>query len=73
VKSEPVLVAGSIVGLVEAVIVMCVAMGWLRVDETQLATILAVVVATSAALTPLVGAIWARSKVTPVHKPVDRN
>ena len=67
-KNEPVMLATAIVALVEATIVMSVALGWLRLDESQLATVMGMVVALAAVVTPLVAGLWARSKVYPMVK-----
>jgi hypothetical protein len=67
-KNEPVMLAGAVVALVEAAIVMSVALGWLKLDDAQLASIMGTVVALAAVITPLIGGVWARSKVRPLSK-----
>ena len=68
ILNEPVVLAGAIVALVEAMIVMSVALGWLRLDESQLASIMGMVVALAAVVTPIVASVWARSKVYPTRQ-----
>lgn len=70
-REEPVLVAGAIVALIEAAIVMTVAMGWLNLDGTQQAAIMMFVVALVAVVAPPLGALWARTKVRPITKDDD--
>lgn len=62
-SNEPVLAAGSIAGLVGAVLTLLVAFG-VHVTEDQQKAILAVVVL----VVPIVAAIIARSKVVPQAK-----
>lgn len=62
-SNEPVLAAGTAAGLVGAVLTLLVAFG-VHVTEDQQKAILAVVVL----VVPIVAAIIARSKVTPVAK-----
>ena len=71
VRREPVIVAGTIVGLVEAAIVMSVALGWLDLDNEQIAAVMAFTAALVAVLAPLVGAVWSRGRVTPTNSPRD--
>lgn len=65
---EPVITAQALSGLVSAGLVMLVALGLVRLDETQQAAVLAFSIAFINALF----GIWARSKVTPLAEPRDR-
>ena len=68
-KSEPVLSAGAIVGVIMAGIVMAMKLGWIDISSDQLGGIEAFVVAAVGLLFPLAAAWWARSQVTPVAAP----
>ena len=69
-KREPVIIAAAVVALIEATIIAAVAFGW-GINPDQQAALMGVIIAAAAVIAPLVGAIWARSKVTPVSDPKD--
>ena len=58
--------AAAIVAVLEAALLMVVALGWVKLDEGQLAGVMAFILAFVALGVPLVGVLWARSKVSPV-------
>jgi hypothetical protein len=68
-KSEPVLTAGAIAGVIMAGLGMAVALGWLRLDEGQMQAIQAFVLPALGLVLPIAAAWYARSKVTPVAAP----
>ena len=72
-KSEPVITAGVIVGVLMSFLVMAVSLGWLRLDESQMGTIEKFAVAAVPLLIALAGAWYARSKTTPVAAPKTPN
>lgn len=61
-SKEPVVWTAAIVGVVEALIPVLVLLGVVELDAEQIAGIMALVIAAATA----VGAIFARSKVSPV-------
>ncbi len=65
VKNEPVIVAGSIAGIVSAVIIMLVSFGLIEWTPTQQQDFLTVIVLVA----PIITAFFARSQVTPVKDP----
>jgi apolipoprotein N-acyltransferase len=72
-KTEPVLTAAAVAGILMAFFVMAVNLGWLRLDETQMQSIQAFVLPTLGLVLPLAAAWYARGKVTPTasHKTQD--
>ncbi len=68
-KSQPVLTAGSIVGVIMAGLVMAVSLGWLKLDSTQMGNIETFLAAAVALLLPILGAWWASRRVTPTAAP----
>ena len=62
------LVAGSIVALVEALIVMLVLLGVVELTTEQTGAIMAFAAAFIAIVAPPAAAFWARSKVFPLSK-----
>lgn len=68
-KSEPVLTAGAVAGVIMAALTMAVSLGWLRLDETQMGSIQAFLVAALSLVVPVTAAFWARSLVTPTADP----
>ncbi len=68
-KSEPVLTAGAIVGVVMSALVMLVALKVVKLDDTQMGTIQAFLVAMVPLVLTVGGAWWARSRVTPTAAP----
>lgn len=63
ISREPVLTAASLAGLVSAAITFARLMGWLRLTDDQFNALMTFV----GLLLPILFAIWARSKVTPVY------
>lgn len=61
-EQEPVITANAIAGAVGAVLVMLVSLGVIDLSPEQQAAILAAVVA----VLPILAALWARLKVTPL-------
>lgn len=68
-KSEPVLTAGAISGVVMAALAMAVSLGWLRLDDAQMGSIQTFLVAALGLAVPIVGALIARRFVTPTANP----
>ncbi len=68
-KSEPVLTAGAIAGVVVAFLTMAVSLGWLRLDEAQMQAIQAFILPALGLILPVAAALWARGKVTPTADP----
>jgi hypothetical protein len=68
-KTEPVLTAGAIAGVIMAFLGMAVSLGWLRLDEAQMKAVEAFVLPALALIVPIAAAWYARSKVTPVAAP----
>ena len=68
-KSEPVLTAGALTGVLMAGLFMAVSLGWLHLTETQLGTVETFAGALLALLLPILISLWPRSKVTPVICP----
>ena len=70
--NEPVMLAATIVAMVEALIIMFVTMGWISWDSAQVASFnnfIVAFVALGAIAVPLGGAYFARKQVTPVANP----
>ena len=73
-KREPVAIAALVVAVLEMFIMMALTMGWLSWDGNQVASFNNFIVAVAALLVvvvPLVGAYFARAKVTPIADPRD--
>ena len=68
-KSEPVLTAASIAGVIMAGLAMAVSLGWLSLTDAQMQTVQAFILPALGLLLPLAAAWWARSKVTPTAAP----
>ena len=68
-KTEPVLTAGAIAGVIMAFLGMAVSLGWLRLDEAQMKAVEAFVLPALALIVPIAAAWYARGKVTPVAAP----
>lgn len=68
-KTEPVLTAGAIAGVVMAFLAMAVSLGWLRLDDAQMGAIQAFVLPVLGLVLPVVAALWARGRVTPLADP----
>ena len=69
VKSEPVLTAASIAGVIMAGLAMAVSLGWLALTDDQMKAIQAFVLPVLGLVLPVAAALWARSKVTPTANP----
>ena len=73
-KREPVAIAALVVAMLETFIFMALTMGWISWDGNQVASFNNFIVAVAALLVvvvPLVGAYFARAKVTPIADPRD--
>ena len=68
-KTEPVLTAASIAGVIMAALAMAVSLGWLNLDDAQMGAIQAFVLPVLGLVLPVVAALWARGKVTPTAAP----
>ena len=68
-KTEPVLTAGAITGVLMAGLFMAVSLGWLHLTETQLGTVETFAGALLALLLPILVSLWPRSQVTPLAAP----
>ena len=71
-KREPVAIAALIVAALEMFIMMTLTMGWISWDSNQVASFNNFMVALMALLVvvvPLVGAYFARARVTPIADP----
>jgi len=68
-KTEPVLTAGAITGVLMAGLFMAVSLGWLHLNESQLGSIETFAGALLALLLPILISLWPRSQVTPVDAP----
>lgn len=64
-RNEPVLTAQGITAAISALLVMAVALGWVTLDTTQQAAVMAFVVAA----VNIGAGLLARSRVTPVANP----
>ena len=67
VQTEPVLTVGAIVAVITAGLQFLRLMGWLSLTDEQSDALMTFV----SLLLPLLGALWARSKVTPLAAPKD--
>ena len=73
-KREPVAIAALIVAVLEMFLMMALTMGWISWDSNQMASFNNFVVALMALLVvivPMVGAYFARARVTPIADPRD--
>ena len=68
-KTEPVLTAGALTGVIMAGLFMAVSLGWLRLDDAQLGSIEKFAALLLALLLPILISLWPRSQVTPVANP----
>ena len=68
-KTEPVLTAGAIAGVIMAGLAMAVSLGWLNLADSQMRAIQAFVLPVLGLVLPIGAALWARGKVTPVASP----
>ena len=68
-KTEPVLTAGAIAGVIMAGLAMAVSLGWLNLADSQMQAIQAFVLPVLGLVLPIGAALWARGKVTPVASP----
>lgn len=68
-QSEPVLLAGTITGVIMAGLGMAVSLGLLSLDTGQMKSIETFVVGLLGLLVPIGLAWWARRKVTPLSRP----
>lgn len=66
-QNEPVVTAASIASLVSAIIILARSLGWLSLTDEQFQNLMTVVVLAL----PVLGALWARRKVTPIANPKD--
>ena len=73
IKREPVLVAGSIAGVISAGIIMLVNLGVLSWTPEQIESFNSFVIPAVALATPIAGAYLARRKVTPISDPRDED
>jgi hypothetical protein len=68
-KSEPVLTAAAIAGVIMAGLAMAVSLGWLNLSDDQMQAIQSFVLPVLGLVLPVGAALWARRKVTPVAAP----
>ena len=68
-KTEPVLTAGAIAGVIMAGLAMAVSLGWLNLADEQMTAIQAFVLPVLGLVLPIAAALWARGKVTPTAAP----
>jgi hypothetical protein len=69
IQTEPVLLAGTITGVIMAGLAMAVSLGWLNLNDGQMKSIETFVVGLLGLLVPIALAWWARQKVTPLAAP----
>lgn len=67
IQTEPVLTVGALVAVITAGLQFLRLMGWLQMSDEQTNALMTFV----SLLLPLLGALWARSKVTPLAAPKD--
>ena len=67
-KTEPVLTAGAIAGVIMAGLAMAVSLGWLRLSDEQMQAIQAFVLPVLGLVLPVAAALVARRFVTPTAK-----
>lgn len=68
-KSEPVLTAGAVVGVIMSALTMAVALGWLSLGQGQMQTVEAFLASAVPLVLSLAAAYWARARVTPLAAP----
>ena len=68
-KTEPVLTAWALTGVIMAGLFMAVSLGWLRLDDAQLGSIEKFAALLLALLLPVLISLWPRSQVTPLAAP----
>ncbi len=68
-QNEPVVTAASIASLISAIIILARSLGWLPLTDEQFQNLMTVVVLAL----PVMGALWARRKVTPLARPHDND
>ena len=68
-KSEPVITAAAISGLVMAFLTMAVSLGWVQLSPEQMKAVEQFVLPAVAIFLPIVAAIFARRLVTPTANP----
>jgi hypothetical protein len=68
-KTEPVLTAAALAGIIVAGLSMAVSLGWLRLTPEQMQSVQAFILPLAALLLPVGAAFYARSKVTPTAAP----
>ncbi len=66
---DPVVVSGAIVGLIMAGLAMAVSLKWINLDDTQMSSVQAFVVALVGLAVPIVAALILRRQVTPISNP----
>lgn len=64
-RNEPVLTAQAVTAVISALLVMAVSLGWVTLDTTQQAAVMAFVVAA----VNIGAGLLARSRVTPIANP----
>ena len=69
-NTEPVSWAGAITTIIESALLLLISFGVIDVTEDQVQMILALVVAVTGAIGPM---LWARSQVTPLVEPTDED
>ena len=72
-KTEPVLTAAAIAGVLMAFLGMAVSLGWLHLDESQMQAIQAFVLPALGLILPIAAALVARGRVTPLAAPKTEN
>lgn len=68
INNEPVLTVGAVLAAVTAAVAFVRAMGWLQLTDEQYNSLLTFV----GLLLPILGALWARARVTPLENPQAR-
>ena len=68
-KTEPVLTAASIAGVIMAALAMAVSLGWLALTDAQMQAVQSFVIPALGLVLPVAAALWARGRVTPVASP----
>lgn len=72
-KREPVVTASALVGVIMSGLAMLVALGVIRLDPDQMSAIETFLVAAIPLTIVVVGGLWARSQVTPLVDPRDKD
>lgn len=68
-NNQPVLTAGTIAGVIMAALAMSVSLGWLKLDDAQMGSIQAFVVAALGFAVPVIGSLIANRFVTSRKNP----